>query len=76
MTFTNHTFLQRCVEAAKDGADHGRVDRECVLDNGLEPDEDMALEAMYENEPPPPADATLLGHYQRAYFRAFLGRDE
>lgn len=69
------TLQDRVVAAAIDGADHGRVDRECVLDNGLEPDEEMALEAMLELEDVP-QDPRLLRVFRRAYVAAFLKKDE
>lgn len=59
--------------ATRDGAVHGRVDRECVLDNGLEPDEEMALEAILELEDLP-QDPGLLRVFRRAYVAAFLAK--
>lgn len=62
------------LEAYQDGLDHGRTDRTCVLDGGLEPDREMALEAMLECEPLP-VDPLLFAYFQRGYLRGFL-RDE
>lgn len=69
------TLQDRVIAAALDGADHGRVDRACVLDQGLEPDEEMALEAMSELEVLP-EHPRLLRVFRRAYVAAFLGDDE
>jgi hypothetical protein len=68
-------WKDRVRAAARDGAAHGRVDRECVLEQGLEPDEDMALEALHELEDLPD-DSRLLRAFRRAYVVAFLGDEE
>jgi hypothetical protein len=71
-TMTHLDSQQLIIAAAEDGATDGRVDRECVLDNGLEPDEEMAREAMLENDLP--EHPRLLRVYRRAYLAAFLDK--